>query len=278
MKRALIVGCLLAIVLLACIWLYCYNRWSPLWQCETPLPPYEVSHHADDTLRVAFIGDSWTGLRQPETDSSLQACLAMLTGRPVKVRSSGRGGAKSRDIYRFMFDTDGYGTKSLIADGPDYCVVSAGINDAAANLGTRQYMHHMQLMTSFLLQRGVCPVVIEAPDVNIWTIYGDKPKKDLLIDFVKSRMTKVGMYRYADYREALHALLTGNSRALLVPMTAWNGRGPAPNADLFLSDSIHLNRQGYVLLDSCIAALIANDLEKTVDTAMVYNPMGQPAQ
>ena len=187
--------------------------------------------------------------------------LASQTGQPVKICSSGRGGAKSRDIYRLMFETGEYGTKPLIANGPNYCVISAGINDAAANLGTDQYVHHVRLMIDLLCRQGIRPILLEAPDINIWTIYGSKPVKDLLADYAKSCMTGCGMYRYADYREALERLTEDGKRVLVIPVRDWNGEHLAPSPVLFLNDSIHLNDRGYERLDSCIAATIARDLE-----------------
>lgn len=251
----------IVVILLVGATLYYYRRWRTLWQCEEALPAYHVEPSRNDTLRVIFIGDSWVGMRRTEADSSLQKHLSTLTGRPVRVWSSGRGGAKSRDIYRLMFEVGGYGTRPLIAKSPDYCVISAGINDAAANLGTRQYVHHVKLMVDFLAHQGIKPVVLEAPDVNIWTIYGDKPAKDLVGDYVKSRMTGCGMYHYAEYREALEALAEADKRVLLIPVQQWNGEYMAPSPTLYLGDSIHLNNRGYARLDSCIAANIAKDSE-----------------
>jgi len=160
-----------------------------------------------------------------------------------------------------MFETGEYGTKPLIASGPDYCVISAGINDAAANLGTGQYVHHVKLIIDLLCRQGIRPILLEAPNVNVWTIYGDKPMKDLLGDFIKSRMTGCGMFCYSDYREALEQLAENDEQVLVIPVRDWNGEHLAPNPDLFLNDSIHLNDRGYARLDSCIAATIARDLE-----------------
>lgn len=259
--KPLIVIVCTAVLLLAGAVIYYYIKWRPLWQCEEPLPVYQVMQHHDDTLRVVFVGDSWVGMRQAATDSALKMRLATQIGRPVKICSSGRGGAKSRDIYRLMFETGEYGTKPLIASGPDYCVISAGINDAAANLGTGQYVHHVKLIIDLLCRQGIRPILLEAPNVNVWTIYGDKPMKDLLGDFIKSRMTGCGMFCYSDYREALEQLAENDEQVLVIPVRDWNGEHLAPNPDLFLNDSIHLNDRGYARLDSCIAATIARDLE-----------------
>ena len=111
-----------------------------------------------------------------------------------------------------------YGFKLLLA----ICIVIAGINDAAANLGKKQYIHHIKLITDFLLANNIRPVLIEIPDVNIWKIYGEKPIKDMMVDFIKSKMTRCGMYQYSEYRQALQLLSKEyNDSVLYVLMNAF---------------------------------------------------------
>ena len=113
-----------------------------------------------------------------------------------------------RDIM-LMFEEDGLGTKSLFASGADFCVVFAGINDAAANLGKKQYVYHMKLIIDFLLKNSVRPILIEIPNVNIWNVYGGKPIKYLVVDFGRSLMTGCGMYHFPEYREVLRLMFEG---------------------------------------------------------------------
>jgi hypothetical protein len=128
-------------------------------------------------------------MRTDALNSLFQSRLSEMTGRPVMLRTKGKGGEKSRGIYQLMFEVDGFGTKSLFVDGVDYCIVIAGINDAAANLGKEQYIHHTKLILNFLLANNIRPVLVEIPDVNIWNVYGEKPFKDLTIDYIRSLMT-----------------------------------------------------------------------------------------
>ena len=263
MKKVLIIV-VSVVVFIGVGYAYLYCRWQHLWILESEKESYDVTHKNDDTLRVAMIGDSWAGMHDEMLmDTVLQSRLTFLTGLPVIMKSRGKGGEKSRGIYQLMFEQDGYGTRLLI-DGSDYCIVLAGINDAAANLGTGQFLHHMQLILDFLLSHQICPVIIEIPDVNICHLYGDKPVKDLLTDYMKSRMTGCGLYRFSDYREALKDLLQANycnKHLLYIQMQGWNGDGQEINKNLFLEDQIHLNRDGYEQLDSCIALAIASDLK-----------------
>lgn len=274
----IVVICLFTLLLVS---LYYYNRWKPLWALEEPITFYSVTHHQDDTLRIVMIGDSWVGMRTDTLNKLFQARLSEKVCRPVKVQTKGKGGEKSRGIFRLLFEEDGFGTKPLLLSGANYCVIFAGINDAAANLGEKQYIHHMQLIVDFLITNGIRPVIIEIPDVNIWTIYGEKPVKDLVGDYFKSLMTGCEMYHYHEYREALYSMLVNKhllNQVVYVPMICWNGGSKMLNISLFTSDMIHLNRIGYEKLDNCIALAIANDLKQSQDSALVNYPMGKDAQ
>lgn len=258
----MIVFLCLVVVMLLC--LFYYNRWKTLWELEKPRPIYFVHHHHDDTLRVVMIGDSWIEMHtELFFDTILQSKISQLISRPVKVISKGKSGIRSRGVYNLMFKCEGYGTKPLITSGADYCIISAGINDASANLGTRQYCHYMKLIINFLLANGIRPVIIEAPDVNIWKLFGQRPFKNLAIDSIRSVMTGCSMYHYAEYRETLREMLKANqlmNSVLLVSLYDRNNKGSLMDKRLFLDDQIHLNRKGYELLDSRIASTIAEDL------------------
>lgn len=243
---------------------YCYlsYRWKHLWAQEVPKQVYPVLHYHDDTLRIIMIGDSWAGMRTDNLNNSFQKRFTLLYGNNVIVKSKGRGGEKSRGIYQLMFETDDYGTRTLLANGADYCVIFAGINDAATNKGVHQYIYHYRLILDFLLKNKIRPVVVEIPNVNLWGLYKEKPIKDLLGDYLKSMMTGCDIYNYKEYREALLSMLTeeGMTKEIVfVPMKDWNGDGESINESLFLEDQIHLNRRGYELLDSCIALKIMED-------------------
>ena len=236
-----------------------------MWQLEKVRPVYEVAHYVDDTLRIAVIGDSWAVIHSDMMmDTLLAFQLHRLTGRPVMVKSKGKGGERSKGIYNLMFENEGLGTKPIITSGLDYCVVIAGINDAAGNLGTREYCHHMRLIMKLLLSNGIRPVLIEIPEVDIWNIYGKRPVKYIIADYIRSKMTGSTMYNCAEYRDALISMLVFENlldSVVFVPVDSWNGNSPQINKNYFMDDLIHLNRKGYERFDSCIAVAIANDLK-----------------
>lgn len=255
----------LVFLFIECAYIYYYSRWKHLWALESRIPPYKVTHDVHEGVKVLLIGDSWAGIHH---ETGMDACLNDLleseTKKPAVVTSKGKGGERIKGIYHLMFASDGYGTRTLLTEAPDYCVIFAGINDAAANLGTRQYCYYYRLILDFLLVNHIRPVVVEIPDVNIWQIYGKKPVRDLMSDFVKSRMTECRMYQFTKYREALYFMLLRENlmeKIVYVPMTDWNADSPNIDKSIFLDDQIHLNRQGYEKLDACIAKAIAKDLQ-----------------
>lgn len=253
--------CLLALLF---VYLHFYYRWKPLWSLAPPKKAYHIAHHQDDTLRIVIIGDSWVGMRTDTINSIFKSRLSESVGRPVIIKSKGKGGEKSRGIYQLMFEDEGMGTKSLFSSGSDYCVVIAGINDAAANLGKNQFTHHIKLIIDFLLENGVRPILIEIPNVDIWNVYGGKPVKDLVVDYARSLMTGCGMYHYSEYRDALQLMLEDSKlmdSVIIVSMNSWNEESPDINKHFFLNDKIHLNHQGYCILDSCIIDAINQDLQ-----------------
>lgn len=250
-----------------------YSKWEYMWTPANHLPHYVIHNNKSDTLRVIMIGDSWAAIHSlAKMDTFLQRYLEYLLRRPVTVISKGTGGEKSKGIYQKMYETGEHGTKQLLISGVDYCVISAGINDAATNLGTKQFCMNYYMILDLLLANGIRPVILEIPDVDIWNLYGGKPKKDLLVDYLRSIMTHCGMYNYSEYRDALLTMLQKEkmmSRVIYVEMSGWNGKNTMIDKSLFMKDGIHLNKRGYEKLDSCVAKSIEIDLNKAVDTNFV---------
>lgn len=264
MRRVYIV-CFICVVILFSFYEYYQYRWRNLWVFENERTPYPVMCHEDDTIRVAMIGDSWAEIHSSnKMDSILQLNISSQTGQPVIMMSKGKGGEKSRGIYQLLFDeNDKYGTKEIIASGLDYCIISAGINDASANLGPRLYCYYMHLILKFLLFNKIRPVLIEVPDVNIRKVHGRKPLKDLASDYLRSMMTHCKMYQMVEYRDSLYAMLINENlmdSVIYIHADEWNGNGTVINQHLFLNDQVHLNKKGYELLDSCIAKEITSNI------------------
>lgn len=269
-KILLVAGML--ITLLCCLgWWMLNERWEYILSSASPQESYAVAKPADDTLRVLMIGDSWAGMHHENNcDTELQGMLEAKTGSPVVAESRGRGGAKSKEVYHLMFNDatpsadrqKGYCLQPMLQQGAHYCIVMAGINDAAACLGTRYYCENYKLIIDFLLDAGMTPVVVEMPFVNIEGLYGGKPLKDKAMDWLRSVMTGCSMYDVTVYSRYLISLIGDSGLAdsvLLVRKEQWNPLGVNDVQHLYLDDGIHLNAKGYELLDSCLAEAIAAD-------------------
>ena len=65
--------------------------------------PYQINATPDDTLRIAYIGDSWA-FRHKDHACKIVSILEDSIHKPVKVHSYGVCGLTSKEIYENMFD------------------------------------------------------------------------------------------------------------------------------------------------------------------------------
>ncbi len=247
------------------------KRWAYVLLPAKEMEPYPVGPKTGDSLRVLMIGDSWAGLHHESgCDPLMTRLLADAVGGKAVFEANGRGGAKSGGIYRLMFRQTapaadmrhGFCTQPQIERRPDYCIVMAGINDAAANYGTEAYCTNYRHILQLLLSAGIRPVVVEMPFVDIWKWREKRPFKDFVVDCLRSLMTDCKMYDVRPYSEALLDSLAARGLAgkvLTVRKEQWNADGADDSRGLYLADRIHLNARGYAALDSCLAATIAAD-------------------
>lgn len=252
-------------------WIYLTLRWASLWDCGPEIPAYQVVNHDDDSLRVLMIGDSWAGMHDEcGGDSLMKRRLEHISGRPTWFQSHGRGGAKSKDVYRFMSESSttseekasGYCMQPFLQMGLDYCVVMVGINDAASCLGAEYYCENYRRIISLLLKMYIRPVVVEMPSVDIVGLYSEKPLRYRVSDWMKAMMTHCRMYDVVPYSESLifHIAECGwQDSVVVVRKEQWNTLGVKDKRGLYLPDGIHMNRKGYALLDSCLAEAICED-------------------
>lgn len=213
----------------------------------------------DDTLKIAFIGDSWA-VYHHEYDTLLQMMLAS-DGLSVIVKSQGNVGAKSKEIYERLATT----TRSILEWQPDYCIISAGINDAVAKLGETFYVFHYGLIINRLLEVGIIPVILEMPDVNYKSIAEREPMLTQLHHVVSAFLMNSDLYDFKNYRRALckKVFMTDwNNDVIYIKATQWNPHGYLDGRHLYLIDETHLNAKGYHVLDSCIASEIRRNYSK----------------
>jgi lysophospholipase L1-like esterase len=214
---------------------------------------------SNDTLKIALIGDSWAAYHH-DYDKKLESMLYD-KGLSAHVVSLGNVGAKSKEIYQRMYST----TKLVLLEHPDYCIVSAGINDAVAKMGKDYYVHHYLLILQQLLDLKIKPVVLEMPKVNYRAIAGREPWTMRLRHVLSSLMTGSELYGFDSYKTALvSAINTADmqNRILYISTDSWNPDGYQDLRGLYMTDETHLNAMGYEVLDSCIAFKIIKDVNQ----------------
>jgi len=127
---------------------------------------YSIPVDKDATLTIGIIGDSWVW--GGKLDSLLHNGL-LEKGFKNKIISSGNPGAKSKLINQNLFDENGndYSSKFVIENNPDYCIVIAGVNDAASQIGGHFYSYHMSLIIKTLLHYKIKPIIVSCPEFGI---------------------------------------------------------------------------------------------------------------
>ena len=250
-------------------------KWRPFYIPPIPFTPYEVKHHHDDTLRVIMIGDSWIYFHQTlRRDFTFAIELKRVLGsKKVKVTAKGKAGATSGEIYKRMsndytweMDYDlNYSSQSVIESGADYCVISAGINDARQRRGKNYYVGSYLQILRLLLLNGIRPVMMEIPNVEV----DDAFEGNTLYYRLKARICmsalKTDLYGVEDYRRTLKDSLISThlmDSIIYIPAVSWNPEGWRDKRDIYTDDHFHLNLSGYKILDSTFAAEIVKDYLK----------------
>lgn len=213
----------------------------------------------NDTLIIAFIGDSWASYHH-DYDKQLES-MFHVNGLPARVVSIGNVGAKSKEIYQRLYST----TKPFLLEQPHYCIISAGINDAVAKLGKDYYVHHYMLILQQLLELKIKPVVLEMPEVNYRTIAAREPWTMRARHVLSSMITGAELYGSESYKTAfVNAIKNAGlqNSIVYIPADSWNPDGYRDPRELYLADETHLNAKGYEVLDSCITSELLNDLRK----------------
>lgn len=226
----------------------CYYYYSP----PTEREPYPITKNHNDTLRIAYIGDSWAFFHAPY-DNRMTDSLSQAIGCPAKVTSLGYCGRSSKEIYWKLFDDAEM--RSFISKGYDYCIISAGINDSNKKMNTNYYKRSMECIINFMLFNNITPIIIEIPDYDIEKMYRwGMPSRKLLRRF--SRIingTSVSCKK--DFRQAFDNLLREKEykdKVHVITYKTWNSDYTKDQKTLYESDGVHLNEKGYAKLDSCI--------------------------
>jgi lysophospholipase L1-like esterase len=253
-KWLILVVCLL--ILIICIFII-HNR--HYYAIAEEIDFYSIEHHHDDTLRIAFIGDSWAFYHQ-EHLCQISKILSDSIQKPVSIMSAGIPGATSKTIYaEFATDTP---IQEVLKNGPDYCIISAGINDSNIKLGCNYYQQHVRFIIDFLLRNNIVPVVIEIPDYNIEKVYSESSLMQKIRRQLSMAVTGSNLDCRNENRHALNHMIEQNdysNKIIIIREKLWNPSGYKDPRHIYKEDGIHLNEKGYEFLDSSITQSILKD-------------------
>ena len=216
-----------------------------------------VFREKDDAIRVGYIGDSWAAMHGCK-NHMLESMLTKLTGKSVIVRSAGMGGLTSKEIYDSLFTNTKM--KNIVEWRPDFCFVSAGINDAHKKMGRSFFKENMRLIISLFLISNITPVIMEIPDYDLWFSFQRMIFPNKLRAVRSMLWTNSSIDCIDDYMAAYDELLDEqhwHTQVITIRSERWNPGGYKDDRSMYLEDRMHLNEKGYYFLDSCVASEIA---------------------
>lgn len=219
-----------------------------------------VIPHDDDTIRIAYIGDSWVDGHK-SFNCVIDSIIGSQTNRFVEVKIAGISGLTSKNIYYGIFRNDSI--RSVIEWGPDFCFVVAGINDSDRKMGKSYYRENMRLILELLLDNHITPIVLEIPSYDIWFSFQRRNKEVKLQYLVSMLLTCSKMDCIQDYRDAYKDLIREqkwDKKVINISIEDWNPDGYKDSRKIYDEGLMHLNELGYHVLDSCISQKIIDYL------------------
>jgi len=244
--------CLLLVTLAAYVAYKVWGYYAP----PSIQQPYTIQKQDDDTLRIAYIGDSWAFMHRDH-----ECLIAKIVGnsihRPVRVYTFGISGLTSKEIYRAMTEQGDY--RRFMQRGYDYCFISAGINDTYQKHSANYYRHSMEGIINLLLANGIRPIILEIPNYDILKAYERQTRSRKALRHLSMLVNGCEIDCRQSHRDALRGLLTEKElwqRVTLIGYRDWNNDFTHDQQTYYLSDGIHLNDTGYARLDSVIAQAV----------------------
>lgn len=246
--------CLLLIFVIAsCI--ICVNIYKKFFSYYTPAkerPQYKTSQHYDDTIRIAYIGDSWAQGHNNH-NCLIEQKIEEVMRCPVRVSSYGIGSLTSKEIYHALFEVEGL--RHFMEKGYNYCVISAGINDSSKKLSKSYYKKSINCLIRFMLYNHIRPIIIEIPDYDILDVYDKECKYDKIIRNLSMIINAMPTDCKQEYRNTLDDLIKEKGyqdKVSIIRYKSWNANYHDDLKTLYIDDHLHLNEKGYSVLDSVI--------------------------
>ena len=219
---------------------------------------YIIPHHHDDTLRIAYIGDSWAAMHQ-EHRCIIEQMISERIHQPVKVVSFGLHGKTSKEIYESLFDN--YDMHTFMAQGFNLCFISAGINDTYKKMSAAYYKTSMDCIIQFMFANDIRPIILEIPDYDIDRAYNMQRANRKLLRRASMLITDTKIDCKQDFRNALHELIQEKGyqdKVDVIQFIEWNNNYQNDLRTYYIADGMHLNQEGYLRLDSIIVRHILN--------------------
>ncbi len=224
--------------------------------------PFLMKEKPEDTLRIAYIGDSWAYWHK-DHNCLIAELLEDTLQRPVKVHSYGICGLTSKEIYENMYDNSDF-KDFLTKRRYEYCYISAGINDCHKKMSIPYYQQSISNIIQLMLANNIHPLIQEIPDYDIRKI--DRAQK-----FYKKAVRRIYMF-YKNipidckqiFRDGLDNIIHEKKyqdKVSIIRYKLWNHDYTNDLNRLYAPDHLHLNKNGYAALDS----VIANEILKLVE-------------
>lgn len=213
----------------------------------------------DDTIRIAFIGDSWAYMHKSH-NCKIARKIEDSIHRPVSIYSFGICGLTSKEIYEHLIDDSEF--KQFMQNRRyNYCIVSAGINDTYKKMSPSYYKKSLEGIIDYLLANHIHPFIIEIPDYNIKKAYERQKTNKKLIRRLSMLINNTSIDCKQDFRNALNELIKErgyHGKITIVRYKSWNNNYKKDLNQLYSNDQMHLNEKGYTILDCVIIDGISN--------------------
>ena len=246
---------LLIIITVGCLSYSMFSYYKP----PTEYQPYAMPQDRDDTLRIAYIGDSWAFMHR-EHNCQISDIIGNIIHRPVKVHSYGICGLTSREFYENIYNNADLKI-FLKKRRYKYCFISLGINDTYKKMSTTYYQQSMNNIIRFFLTNHIHPIIIEIPDYDIYKSFNRQEPSRIILRRISMFINKTPLDCKQLFRNALDEVISKNNyskKVSVIRYLSWNDKSTKDWERIYQDDGIHLNQKGYSRLDSCIAETCIN--------------------
>lgn len=257
MHRKQIIVIIMLLIIAGSVTYLAYHYYAP----PKLRQPYQTGATPDDTLRIAFIGDSWAFMHK-DHDCKMAQMLQDSLHRPVKVHSYGVCGLTSKEIYENIFDNRDF-KQFLSKRRYEFCYVSAGINDTYKKMSTSYYQQSMDGIIQFLLSNQIHPIIQEIPDYDINISFERQKTSRKFLRRLSMMINDTPLDCKQLFRDALDELFHEKNytdKVSIIRYKSWNNNGDKDLENLYRSDRLHLNDNGYAVLDRAITKEILNQI------------------